>query len=365
MTSILKATLQSYNGGYTNLYVTAFKVYAAAGTSFFQKFRKQVHVGHKKVKIKMSIIVHFEKVKKKLTEPSLIDNVTFQLHYKVTFTILIACTILACASTYFGHPIQCMHQKKDLKDLVNNYCWVLATFTIPAQLTGVGINMPHPGLGQTTDPNLLRITEDGDEIRHAFYQFVCIVLFIQAAMFKIPQYIWRSWEDGKIKMMVKELNNQSLDPELTKKKAESRLASERYFVRTQGSHQSYVRGYVFCEMLNFVIVIVQIWFMNWFLGGQFLTYGIRYLEDLGTNHLPFEDRIDPIAKVFPKVTKCNFNNYGAGGGVENKDTLCLLAFNIINEKIYLFLWFWFAFLAVWTGIHCIFRILSGASMKFR
>ena len=36
--------------------------------------------------------------------------------------------------------------------------------------------------------------------------------------------------------------------------------------------------------------------------------------------------------------------------MEKKDGLCVLPLNIINEKIYVFLWFWFIFLAVVSGI---------------
>ena len=71
---------------------------------------------------------------------------------------------------------------------MNTYCWIHGTFTIPSQLTGrVGTEVPHPGvapLGSKVDltdpdldPNLIEVTEDGDEIRHAWYQWVCFVLF--------------------------------------------------------------------------------------------------------------------------------------------------------------------------------------------
>ena len=50
------------------------------------------------------------------------------------------------------------------------------------------------------------------------------------------------------------------------------------------------------------------------------------------------------------MTKCTFHKFGASGTVETKDGLCILPLNIINEKIYVFLWLWFIFLAVVTGI---------------
>ncbi len=62
-----------------------------------------------------------------------------------------------------------------------------------------------------------------------------------------------------------------------------------------------------------------------------------------------------------QVTKCTFHKYGPSGTVENKDGLCVLALNVINEKIYIFLWFYFIILSVWTAIHLMFRIASIAS----
>lgn len=145
-------------------------------------------------------------------------------------------------------------------------------------------------------------------------------------------------------------------------KKDRRTATVQYFVRTKGSHNLYVGKYVFCELLNFVNVIGQLYFMNFFLGGQFFDYGMDVLR---VSELPIEERVDPLSKVFPKVTKCTFNNYGPSGTVENKDGLCVLAINIINEKIYIFLWFWFLTLCVWTGIHLFIRILSIALVNFR
>ena len=47
-----------------------------------------------------------------------------------------------------------------------------------------------------------------------------------------------------------------------------------------------------------------------------------------------------MAKVFPKLTKCTFHKYGPSGTIEIKDGLCVLPLNILNEKIYILLWFW-------------------------
>lgn len=87
--------------------------------------------------------------------------------------------------------------------------------------------------------------------------------------------------------------------------------------------------------------------MDTFLGGAFLTYGTEVLKFSNMNQ---EQRTDPMIEVFPRLTKCTFHKYGPSGSVQDMDALCVLALNILNEKIYIFLWFWFIFLALMSGL---------------
>ena len=72
-----------------------------------------------------------------------------------------------------------------------------------------------------------------------------------------------------------------------------------------------------------------------------------------------------VLQIFPRVTKCTFHDYSAGGSVNAKDALCVLPFNMVNEKIYMFLWFWSAFLAIVTILHFGTRIMTIVSGPFR
>ena len=71
-----------------------------------------------------------------------------------------------------------------------------------------------------------------------------------------------------------------------------------------------------------------------------------------------EDRVDPMSRVFPRMTKCNFHKYGGSGTIEVIDALCVLSMNIINEKIYIFLWCWFILVALITGINIVVRLVQ-------
>merc|ERR1712038_1198220 len=53
---------------------------------------------------------------------------------------------------------------------------------------------------------------------------------------------------------------------------------------------------------------------------------------------------NPMCAAFPTEVSCMVPNIGAAGGEQYHNGLCILTQNIINEKIYLVLWFWYAFL---------------------
>ena len=70
-----------------------------------------------------------------------------------------------------------------------------------------------------------------------------------------------------------------------------------------------------------------------------------------------EDRLDPMIYIFPRMTKCTFHKFGASGEVEKHDALCILPLNIVNEKIYIFLWFWFLLLGILSALVVVYRFV--------
>ncbi|XP_013147389.1 PREDICTED: innexin inx7-like, partial [Papilio polytes] len=59
-----------------------------------------------------------------------------------------------------------------------------------------------------------------------------------------------------------------------------------------------------------------------------------------------------------QVTKCLFHKYGPSGSIQQHDALCVMALNIIHEKIYTILWFWFLFLFIASLLAVIWRVIS-------
>ena len=69
--------------------------------------------------------------------------------------------------------------------------------------------------------------------------------------------------------------------------------------------------------------------------------------------------------VFHQVAKCRFSKFGPSGGTQTHDALCVLPLNIINEKIYIFLYFWFVFLAAVSSVWLLYRLLTIFSFNLR
>jgi hypothetical protein len=63
---------------------------------------------------------------------------------------------------------------------------------------------------------------------------------------------------------------------------------------------------------------------------------------------------------------CEFQKYGPAGSVTTQSYLCVLAPNIISEKIFVFLWFWYATLAVVIVLNiCLVMMMAFRSLKIR
>eukprot|EP00095_Tigriopus_kingsejongensis_P012189 maker-scaffold521_size146803-snap-gene-0.16 protein:Tk12189 transcript:maker-scaffold521_size146803-snap-gene-0.16-mRNA-1 annotation:"hypothetical protein DAPPUDRAFT_303789" len=274
-----------------------------------------------------------------------IDNNIFRLHYKGTVIVFVLASLLVTSRQYIGDPIDCMVDGIP-GGIMDTYCWIHSTFSIPSRWQAeLGEEAPHPGIAPLAD------LEAGEEVKHhAYYQWVCFFLFFEAILFYIPRYLWKTSEGGKIKMLVQGL----MEPIIGEDDKQGQVdIIVKYFRETRGTHGLYALRYFGCEVLNFANIILQIYFIDYFLGFEFSTYG---LDVLRYSELEPESRGDPMHMVFPKVTKCTFNKYGPSGTIEPKDGLCVLPLNIINEKMFIFIWFWLVIVAIITGVFLLYRL---------
>ncbi|KAL4718314.1 hypothetical protein ACJJTC_018084, partial [Scirpophaga incertulas] len=118
-----------------------------------------------------------------------IENIAFRLHYQMTVTILLAFVVLVCAREYIGDHIRCISDQGIPPNVIQTYCFFMATFTIVRHynesLLQTGF-LPHPGVGP--------ISASDQVLHHTYYQWVPFVLFMQSICFYLPHYIWKKKE---------------------------------------------------------------------------------------------------------------------------------------------------------------------------
>ena len=169
-------------------------------------------------------------------------------------------------------------------------------------------------------------------------------------MFYIPKYLWKAKESNRLRLLINELRKRRITElseydsrRLLQDLCDSLLLSRDFFL-----------FHFCCELLCYIHLLLQIWFVNIFLSGQFLRLGMDWLH---YSHDDQPAQYDPLIRIFPRMTKCLFHKYGYSGSIEKHDALCFLPLNIVNEKLYVVLWFWFAFLLIYTSICLVNRIV--------
>lgn len=119
----------------------------------------------------------------------------------------------------------------------------------------------------------------------------------QGILFYVPHWIWKNWEEGKVRMISDGMRGMITMPQEERHARQNRLV--QYICDSINTHNTYSFGYFFCEFLNMVNVIVNIIFVDKFLGGAFLTYGTDVVKFSNMNQ---ENRSDPMVEVRSIIT---------------------------------------------------------------
>ena len=204
-------------------------------------------------------------------------------------------------------------------------------------------------------------------------------MLVQSVCFFLPAWLWSYWEKGYIKDAVGNNGIKILDDILSQSQDTCEKASEeigKRIVDNMGTHRLWAAKFIFCEILNFSTTVSQIFFTNYFLNGKFILYSLEMIEYVINDH----DGKNPMEKVtlviitlsflfivvqtFPTRTDCVQNLHGTGG--RNIVNLrCVLPANIWNQKLYLFLSYWWILLAVLGAAQLIYRLLTIVLKSFR
>ncbi|VDM54612.1 unnamed protein product [Angiostrongylus costaricensis] len=210
------------------------------------------------------------------------DSVDY-LNYYVTSLILAFFALAISAKQYFGSPIQCWVPSEfrgGWEKYAEDYCFIANSYYVP-------FNEEIPS----------DIDHRRDHI--SYYRWVPIMLALQAVMFFIPNWIWNMLHKQTGAYFLKILQG--------------------YTAPRSGCNATLL--YLLTKAAYVVNICLQIIILNHFLGENYLQWGY---EVSGKKH-PFF-RIRRLANL------------------QRHTVQCVIMMNMINEKLYLFLYFWLVFI---------------------
>lgn len=282
------------------------------------------------------------------------DDLLDRLNHRYTVIFLVIFTVIVSTTQYVGNPIHCWcpaYFTGNHEEFTDKVCWISNTYYLPeGQVAGQsGAVKAHIG----------------------YYQWVPIVLLVQAFMFYMPCLVWRVFSDRSginVNNLVEaaETIQNALYPERRDKTIKYMIRHLDHYLEYQreyrggccvackhflAKHLCLICGnrygnylvalYLMTKVLYFLNVIFQLFMLNGFLGTDYHLYGIDILKDL------FTGKEWAASPRFPRVTLCDFT-IRQMGNLHRHTVQCVLPINLFNEKIYIFLWFWFVFVAAST-----------------
>jgi len=245
----------------------------------------------------------------KLAKSVSISNTHLSI-YKMMAMLVYLCSILVSTTTMFGDPINCMVQAPVPEKLFTSYCYMESSYSY---------SLPANSSSQYDFSNLIT--------KPNYYQWVWLVLALQALLTFLPCMAWKHLEGGKLARLLK-----NPDPLLVGKFLSSQ---HRRWYSSQAMY------FLFCQLACPIVSMVQVYFMDQFLGGSVVT-------NMDTLHPPV---------VFPKLIKCNMPYVGFGGSVENYSGICTLNYNLLHEKIYMLIIPCYLLLALFSTTHSLLHLL--------
>nr|ACO15764.1 Innexin shaking-B [Caligus clemensi] len=261
---------------------------------------------------------------------------------KVTSMILFACSVLSTAKQFFGDPIHCDTGSVNVdSELFEHYCWIQASFVAPQRFSNA---------------SSLRYNHKEDErIYQNYYQWIPFILFFQGVLCYFPYNYWKLSESGKVAELLKILKTDQESPNNTgslyyRGSAFLNIGSlAKSLVLKRGSHCAYALKYLLAQFLCVASLAIQLYAMDFLMGGNFLTMGTKLLYIQTDEDIKDFDK-NPLLKIFPRLIRCWFESkIGMSGTPERYPALCILPVNVFNEKVFVFMWFWFIILLT-TGL---------------
>ena len=170
-----------------------------------------------------------------------------------------------------------------------SYCFMKSTYTHVKMSTSTNqTKSMHLGVHGGAD-NLYQASGDhNDAVHHNYYQWVGILLLIQACICYLPWAWWKDVERGRVAKLVEKI---SKDP-LTETPLGDQVVELGNFLSNNSRwFNSCAVNLLMSQCMCLILTICQLYLMDLVLGNQFL--------HLGTHILSFEQLSFAMNKLFP------------------------------------------------------------------
>ncbi|CAH8539455.1 unnamed protein product [Schistosoma rodhaini] len=291
------------------------------------------------------------------------EDLADRANFQWNVIVLLLCMVLVTMRQYFMTPLVCYLPTTvsgvNADSYITNLCWIEGTF--PINLTS-GI-VPHK-------------LQEWDALRPQqmnYYQWVPLVLGLQAILYYIPRIIWSIFTYNRtgtdLQNLIRQANLISKEDGEKRQKMVQHIAktlelllfNRREYRTTDTLGASFRRSmafmpgkrhgnnlvyvYLTIKLLYSIVGFFQLYLMYFFLRfnsyeGYWL-FGYRILSDI------IHGKQWTETQVFPRVGMCRHTLQHVGAS----NTLfaqCVLPINMLNEKIYIFLFFFLGSVMIMT-----------------
>lgn len=302
------------------------------------------------------------------------DDFADRLSHRYSCIVLIIFCLLVGSTQLVGSPIACWTPAQftgAMNTYTNYICWIANTYYVPTEDT-----LPNPNA-----PRQFKVN---------YYQWVPFILALMALLCYIPFAIWRLLSQQNsihAKAVMKIIS--SMDQSNTDAREKSmrtickiidrsidiardygditcfgrvRRYINRCFLPLNKANGAYISTlYMIIKILYIVNVCGQFFLLNAFLGPDFNIFGFQVIRDFWLGKDFWE------SPRFPRVTMCDFTIRTLGENNQRNTIQCTLPINLFNEKIFIFIWFWYAMVAalsVYSFFVWFFNFTSSSRTQF-
>ncbi|KAF8783146.1 Innexin inx2 like protein [Argiope bruennichi] len=264
------------------------------------------------------------------------DDGVFMLHYGVTILILITFAFVVSCNTN-NESVSCFKQDDIPSKFLDAFCRMRSHFN--------AFEKPAP-IHENSEKEQTTIFQDSDDV--LFFR-----LITGSIMFLAPKFFWKFDESGRLEALLSVLNNNR------NKRADNLKNLADVILVDATKNKSYFINYLLAAILNAVNATASLILLEIYHGKPFTGTAVDVIELADRDwSLCWKIHCDNSKVTLQKFTKSVIYRHTLLGDVEQRDAIAMLPTNIIYEKIYIFLWYWFFTLCILSYSWIVYRLLQ-------